>query len=213
MSTLEPQLLVVLVAILQCQRLERTSGQVRPGFELQVQDFVTGGNTFFAQIILEGGHIAGTHPENIQCLQLVQMHAFWPLVWQAPLKRKALTLETHAAPEQLNDLRAFPLSHIEQAHGGDTPAAPAFGELARADQHVEPAVLVVQSAKECAAEIVAFSIEIIDILCEAKKTGIVANIDKAEWLSITHPQGQLTFAALDIDQLQPLLGLRIEHPL
>ena len=210
---LEPKFLVVLVAILQRQGLEFAFGQVGPRWEVQLQHFVTGRDAFLAQVVFERGHVAGAHAEDVQRLQLVQMHALGPVLRQGALERETLALEAHAAPEQLDDLRAFTLAHVQQAHRGHAPTAPAFREFARADQHVEAAVLVVQRAEQRAAEVVAFAIEGLHVLRHPEEARIVADVDEAEGLCIAHAQRQLTFAAFDVDQLQPLAGRCIEHAL
>ena len=211
MRALEPQFLVVLVAILQRQGLEFAFGQVCPRREIQLQHFVTGCDAFLAQVVFERRHVAGAHAKDVQRLQLVQMHALGSVLRQCALEREALALEAHPASEQLDDLRAFTLTHVQQAHRGHAPTAPAFRELTRADQHVEAAVLVVQRAEQRAAKVVAFAVEGLDVLRHPEEARIVADVDEAEGLCIAHAQRQLTFAALDVDQFQSLAGRGIEH--
>ena len=213
MRALEPKFLVVLVAILQRQGLEFAFGQVCPRWEVKLQHFVTGRDAFLAQVVFECGHVAGAHAEDVQRLQLVQMHALGSVLRQCALEREALALEAHPASEQLDDLRAFTLTHVQQAHRGHAPTAPAFRELAGADQHVETTVLVVQRAEQRTAEVVAFGVEGLYVLSHPEEPCVVADIDEAEGISIAHSQRQFTFAAFDVDQLQPLAGRCIEHAL
>src|SRR5690606_8961412 len=101
-----------------------------------------------------------------------------------------------------------------QAHRRDAPTAPAFGELARADQYIESAVLVVQGAKQRTAEVVAFTIEGIGALRQTEELCIIANINQAEGLCIAHAQRQLALAALDVEQFQSLVrrgGEKAQH--
>src|SRR5690606_38938387 len=140
-----------------------------------------------------------------------QMYTFGPLMGQGAFEREALALQTHATPEQLDDLRAFPLAHIKQAHGGDAPTAPSLGELARTDQHIQPCVLVVQRTEQCATKVVTSATDRLRIRRHVVQAGIVADIDQTEWLSVAHAQRQLAFAALDVDQLQALSRRGIEY--
>ncbi len=210
---LEAELLVVLVTVLQRQRFQLSGGQVRSGRKVQLQNFVARRDALFTQVLLEGRHVIGTHTKNVQCFQLVQMRALGSLRWRCPLEGKRLALQPNATPKKLNDLRAFALAHVQQAHGGNAPAAPTFGELARTDQHLNLAAFLVQRAKQRATEIVRFAVKRGGGIGQLEERGIVANVDQAKRIGITHTQRQLTLAVLDVDQLQTLAGWGVEYPL
>ena len=53
------------------------------------------------------------------------------------IETKIFTLQAHAAPEQLDNLRAFRPADVHQAHGADTPTAPTFGKFFRSDQYLD----------------------------------------------------------------------------
>jgi hypothetical protein len=71
----------------------------------------------------------------------------------AALEAQVVALEPHAAPEELDDLRAFALADVHQAHGRDAPAAPALGELLRPDQQVHRRVRLVDLVEQRAREL------------------------------------------------------------
>jgi hypothetical protein len=104
------------------------------------------------------------------------MHALRSVLRQGALEREALALEAHPTSEQLDDLRAFTLAHVQQTHRGHAPTTPAFRELARANQHVKAAVLVVQCAEQRAAEVVAFAVEGLRFFRHPEESRIVADV-------------------------------------
>ena len=129
-GALESQELVILVTILERQGFELALGEIRTGFKVQLNHFVSCGNALLFQVLLEGGHIPGIYAENVQRLKPFQMEPFRPLCRCTALEGVLPALQPHTAPEQLDDLRTFSLAHVEQPHGRNSPTAPPFREFA-----------------------------------------------------------------------------------
>ena len=215
-GALESLYLVVLVAILQRQGFELALRQIGPSLKIQFNDFVGRGDPFFFQVFLEGSHVARIHTKNIQGFQAFKVGTFGPLGRCAALERVIPTFQTNTTTEQLDDLRAFALPHVQQTHGGNPPTAPAFSEFAGANQHVQLTVLVVQCAEHRPAEIIRFRVkqrQVFGLFGFLEKACIVTDVDQAERLRLTHPKHQFALAVFEIDHLQPLLGIGIEQEL
>ena len=107
--------------------------------------------SFFLQVFLELLHELRAHAEDIQRfkqIDVVRLDAAGFVHEAAAFQTKVVAFEPDAAPEKLDDLRAFRLADIHQAHRADAPTAPAFREFLRADEHIDPGIAVVQAGKK-----------------------------------------------------------------
>ena len=86
MSSLESLDLVVLIAVFERQCFKLVCGEIRAGFEIKLNHLIGCADTLFFKVLLECCHIAGIHPEDVQCFQSLKMHTFWPLPWGTALE-------------------------------------------------------------------------------------------------------------------------------
>ncbi|MPM15082.1 hypothetical protein SDC9_61448 [bioreactor metagenome] len=113
MRALEAHFLVVFIAIFQGQGFQLGSRQVGLRGKIQLQNFITGGNAFFLQIVFEGCHIPCPHTKHVERFQLVHMGAFGAFMLQCALQGKAFAFKAHTTPKKLDNLRAFARAHVQ----------------------------------------------------------------------------------------------------
>src|SRR5690606_4701639 len=93
---------------------------------------------FLFQELPEAFHEVGLDPEGIQGLNV--LYELRLVGWcgeAAALERPVIALETNAAPEKLDDLRALALADMHETKGADAPAIPALDEALGADEQVD----------------------------------------------------------------------------
>jgi len=122
---------------------------------------------------------------------------------RAALEGKALAAQTHATPKELDDLRAFLATDVQQAHVGDAPRIPAFHKLLSADKDVDVGIKAVDGLEQGAGEGVFLQRDPrrvrFDQLLEG---GGVADVDKAEIVvGAGGLEAQLAGAAADVAQV------------
>jgi len=79
-DALEALDLIILIAIFQLERLEPSPGrQVRPGREVELNDFVARRDAFLLQVVLEGGHVVRPDAEDVQRFKAFHVRALRPL--------------------------------------------------------------------------------------------------------------------------------------
>src|SRR5690606_2566257 len=112
---------------------------------------------FFFQELPELFHVVGTDAEDMQRFEQVDVPGPFQRRGEgcthAALEAHAVTLQPHTAAEELDDLRALPAPNVHQPHGAHTPAAPALGELSRADQHVDGGVGLIELVEQRSGEL------------------------------------------------------------
>ncbi|MNE34809.1 hypothetical protein D3C80_1285450 [compost metagenome] len=214
MNSLEAFDLVILVAVFKLQRFQsRAFRQISPGGKIELNDIVAGRDPFFLQVVLEGGHVVSPHAKDIQRFESFQMHPFGAIGREGALEGHSASLEAHPAPEQLDDLRAFTLPHIQEAHGGNAPARPTLGEFSRADENVQLAARVVDRFKQARSKVVGFAVKILNVLRVFEEAGIIANVDQAKRISRSNTQRQFPLAVFQVHQLEALAGISVEKTL
>ena len=81
---------------------------------------VVGGQPFLFEEVAELRHVVGVDAEDAERLQhadvLGPLDALRELRLAAALEAHVVALEPHAAPEELDDLRALALADVHQAH-------------------------------------------------------------------------------------------------
>ena len=118
----------------------------------ELDTVIVGGQPLFVEEVPELRHVVGMDAEDAERLEHTDvsrlLDAFGESGLAAALEAQVVALEPNAAPEELDDLRAFPPSHVHQAHGRDAPTAPALGELLRPDQQVYRGVRLTDLVEE-----------------------------------------------------------------
>ncbi len=136
---------------------------------------------------------------------------FGELRLAAALEAQVVALEPHATPEELDDLRAFPLAHVHQAHRRDTPTAPALGELLRADQQMHRRMRLVDLVKERPRELALARGKAV-LPAQVHQLGVVAHVDDAEGFVLgAQPQGHFAGRALQVLDMEPAATGGVEN--
>src|SRR5690554_3191069 len=140
---------------------------------------------FVLQEIPEGRHEVGANAEDVEGLQQIEVLGCQYRVEPAGAHQAHVAaFQTHAATEKLDDLRAFLLAGVHQAHAGDTPAVPAFDELLGADQQVDRRALAGDFGEDRIGQLRLAYLKVLDLptLEVLGQPQRIAHIDQAKGL-------------------------------
>ena len=163
-------------------------------FECRQDEFdavVVGRQSFLLQIFLELLHELGAHAEHVQRFEQVDMLRLLGADFihkTAAFQSELVAFEPDAAPEQLNDLRAFRLSDIHQPHRADPPATTAFRELFRADEEIDLGFGGIDTGEQRFGKWPVGHLQLVGVLvAQVAELGRVADIDDAKGFIFTNP--------------------------
>ena len=175
---------------------------------------IVGRQPFLFEEVAELRHIVRADAEDRKRFQhadvLRAFHIIRQLRFAAALEAQAIALETDAATEELDDLRALGLADIHQAHRAHAPTVPALGELLRADQQVDRRMRLVDRVEERACELAVFRGYSV-IFAELDQLGVVANVDDAERVVVADAQRDLASGAFQVLDMECAAACGVEE--
>ena len=173
-----------------------------------------GADSFPPQQVAKGLHVAGPEPEDVQPLQLREVVAVGGglgLGARMALEAHVPALEAHAAPEGLDDFRAFAHPDVHQAHGAHPPRVPSGNEAPRANDDVHRRVRSVHGGEESLREAKLtfdFQIGMVASGQHAVERGRIPDVDHPEDRAVGDAQVQLALAGGEIDDVQPSVPMK-----
>ena len=134
-----------------------------------------------------------------------------------PLELETKAFQPHSATEELDDLTAFFLADIHQAHRRHAPGAPAFSEFLRARQHSDRTALSLDVVKQGTGECEIFDdvmlVRSAPLRAQIAELLRVTDIHHAEPFVLTDPQPDLAFGPLQAHDVQLPAARSVENVL